>query len=121
MMILQLWLILAGFLGCSLSQAPGDGSSYCLLERMDGFPNPFLTVRPSYSKNVRPLMDSRNYMSLLLGESAVWQHADGDSNNMQGMATHVSTCKMHCDYANTINDAATVVSIEPDLFALHAL
>ena len=98
MTILRLWMILAGLLRCALSQAPGDGSSYCLLERMDGYPNSFLTMRPSYSENVRPLMDSRDYMSLLLGESAVWQHVDGDSNNMQGLATHVSICKMRYDH-----------------------
>lgn len=34
-------------------------------------------------------MDSRDYMSLLLGDDAVWSHVDADTNNPQGVATNV--------------------------------
>ena len=87
---MYLLLILATALGRSLSQAPGDGSSYCFQENIDSVSNPFFATRPVYAANVRPLMDSRDYMTLLIGEDAVWQHVDADSNNMQGVATHVS-------------------------------
>lgn len=88
--MMYLLLILASVLGYSLSQAPGDGSSYCFQESIDGVKNPFFATRPVYAENIRPLMDSRDYMSLLIGEDAVWQRVDADSNNMNGVATHVS-------------------------------
>ena len=86
---LLLLLSLASLLACAAAQAPGDGSAYCLTEYIDGLPNPFFTMRPVYGEDVWPLMDSRDYMSLLLGDDAVWQHVDADANNMQGVATNV--------------------------------
>ena len=59
------------------------------MEFIDGFPNPFYASRPPYEKNVWTLMDSRDYMSLLLGDDAVWSHVDADTNNPQGVATNV--------------------------------
>ena len=83
MAILHICLGLAGLLACVQTQAPGDGSVYCLNEQIDG------VARPVYGENVWPLMDSRHYTSLLLGEDAVWQQVDVDSNNMHGIATNV--------------------------------
>ena len=90
-MVLQILLSLAGVLAVAQAQAPGDGSMQCLQEYIDGHPNPFYSMRPVYGENVRPLMDSRHYMSLLLGDDAAWQQVDADSNNMQGLATNVSS------------------------------
>lgn len=89
MEILQLLLILGTFTTFISAQAPGDGSPMCLNEYVDGAPNPFFAMRPNYTANIWPLMDSSDYMNLLLGEHAVWQHVDADTNNMPGLATNV--------------------------------
>lgn len=89
MTVLQILLGLVGILACTWAQAPGDGYVYCLSEYLDGQPNPLFAMMPVYEENVRPLMDSRHYMSLLIGEDAVWKQVDADSNNMQGIATNV--------------------------------
>ena len=87
---LYLSLIFATFVAHCWAQAPGDGSSYCLQEIIDGVQNPFFFTKPPYEKGIWPLMDSRDYMSLLLGEESVWQHVDADTNNTAGVATNVS-------------------------------
>ena len=90
MALLQVSLILSSFLGCALAQAPHDGNYLCVDEVVDGGPNTFFSTRPSYPASVWPLMDSRDYMSLLLGDTAVWQHVDSDTNNQPALATNVS-------------------------------
>ena len=87
---LQFVICLAGLLASTRAQAPGDGSTYCLNEYIDGQSNPFFTMRPAYPEGVWPLMDSMHYTSLLLGEDAIWQRVDADSNNLHGVATNVS-------------------------------
>ena len=52
-------------------------------------PNPFFGLRFA---NVRPLMDSRDYLNLLQSPGAVWQHAkvDSDTSNSEASSTNVS-------------------------------
>ena len=83
--------LLASFLSCVCSQAPGDGDSLCVDQLVDNgtalVPNPFL--HPSYPVNVRPLMDSRDYLSLLDDPNPAWQQVDNDTSNSGGVPTHV--------------------------------
>ena len=72
------------------AQAPGDGDPICTNELLNGMPNPFFVLRPTYSPNERPLMDSRDYVSLLQGGNLPWQSVDNDDNNTAGLATAVS-------------------------------
>lgn len=92
MAILSLGLLLASLLCCSFSQAPGDGDPLCINEMIDGSPNTYLnySARPVYPATVWPLMDSRDYVNLLLGRDAVWQQVDQDTNNTPEIATNVS-------------------------------
>jgi len=77
---------------CVLSQAPGDGDSLCVNSTVDNgtaiVPNPFL--RPGYPANVRGLMDSREYLSLLDDPNPAWQQVDNDTSNSEMHSTHVS-------------------------------
>ena len=73
------------------AQAPGDGDPICTDEVVNGMPNPFFALRPTYNPNERPLMDSRDYVGLLQGgENLPWQTVDIDNNNTAGVATAVS-------------------------------
>ena len=73
------------------AQAPGDGDQICTDEVVNGMPNPFFALRPTYSPNERPLMDSRDYVGLLQGgDNLPWQTVDNDDNNTAGVATAVS-------------------------------
>ena len=73
------------------AQAPGDGDSICTDEFLDGMPNPFFALRPTYSPNERPLMDSRDYVGLLQGgDNIPWQSVDNDDNNTAEATTAVS-------------------------------
>ena len=89
-----MWLVLAlSFVSCVVSQAPGDGDSLCVDEFIDGQENPFFTFRPTYADNVRPLMDSRDYVFLLQGSQTAhipWQQVDNDNNNSNEIVTEVS-------------------------------
>ena len=91
MEVVYLLIILVTIFAHGWTQAPGDGSSYCLQETFDGVPNPFFIAKPPYEKNIWPLMDSRDYMSLLLGQESVWKQVDEDTNNTAGVATNVSS------------------------------
>ena len=83
-----LWLALVfSFVSCVLCQAPGDGDPLCVDEVIDGLENPFFPLRPTYANNVRPLMDSRDYVALLPGP---WQQVDNDNNNVDEIVTEVS-------------------------------
>ena len=66
--------LMASLVSCVFSQAPGDGDSLCVDQPVDNgtalVPNPFL--RPSYPANVRELMDSREYLSLLDNLNPAW-------------------------------------------------
>ena len=63
---MAVWLAFVfSFVYCVVSQAPGDGDSLCTDEFINGDKNPFYDSRPTYADNVRPLMDSRNYVVLL--------------------------------------------------------
>ena len=90
-MAFKLFLI-ASLVSCVFSQAPGEGDSLCVDPVVDNgtalVPNPFL--RPSYPANVRGLMDSREYLSLLDDPSPAWQQVDNDTNNSGVVTTHVS-------------------------------
>ena len=87
-MAFKLFLI-ASLVSCVFSQAPGDGDSLCVDPLVNGsIPNPFL--RPSYPANVRGLMDSREYLSLLDDPNPAWQQVDSDTSNSGMDSTHVS-------------------------------
>ena len=77
---------------CVFSQAPGDGDSLCVDPLVDNgtalVPNPFL--RPSYPANVRGLMDSKEYLTLLDDPNPPWQQVDNDTSNRAGESTNVS-------------------------------
>ena len=86
------FFLMASLVSCVFSQAPGDGDSLCVDLLVDNgtalVPNPFL--RPSYPANVRGLMDSREYLSLLDGSNPAWQQVDNDTSNSVTDNTHVS-------------------------------
>ena len=68
------------------SVAPGDGDLLC---------EPLGTAPiPAYSANMRVLMDSWNYVSVLPNTindaEAVWRQVDNDENNRGGLTTNVS-------------------------------
>ena len=90
-MAFKLFLI-ASLVSCVFSQAPGDGDSLCVDPVVGNgtafIPNPFL--RPSYPANVRGLMDSREYLSLLDDPNLAWQQVDSDTSNSGMDSTHVS-------------------------------
>ena len=81
-------LFFVSFVSRALSQAPGDGDSFCVDAVINGVPNVFFT-NITYPANERPLMDSRDYVALLDGDNPPWQQVDNDNNNMDGLATHV--------------------------------
>ena len=93
MYLVVLALVFLGAVTCVHSQAPGDGDSICTEETIQGITNPFLANRPEYSPNERPLMDSRDYISLLQGSGNAyvpWQSVDRDNNNSNEEVTRVS-------------------------------
>ena len=105
-MALRLAALVFSFVCCVVSQAPGDGDPLCVDEVIDGEENPFFALRPSYAHNVRPLMDSRDYIVLLTatgGEMAhiPWQQVDNDNNNTNEVVTEVS------DFMSIFNRAYT--------------
>ena len=58
-------------IGWSYSQAPGDFDEFCFTTL--GF------LHPTYFANMRPIMDSRDYINLLdQGTNPVWQQVDVD-------------------------------------------
>ena len=69
------------------SVAPGDEEQQlCGNLRLIG-----AAPTPSYSANIRVLMDSWNYLSLLPPRSrAVWDQVDNDENNPSNVTTNVS-------------------------------
>ena len=85
-----------------LPQAPGDGDPIYVDAIIDGVPNVFFT-NITYPANKRPLMDSRDYISLLDGPNPTWQQVDNDNNNDDEVATHVRVpaCSVHTFY-NTL-------------------
>ena len=93
---MAVWLAFVfSFVYCVVSQAPGDGDSLCTDEFVNGMENPFYDNRPTYADNVRPLMDSRNYVVLLEREGDEgahiprWQQVDNDNNNTDETVTEV--------------------------------
>lgn len=97
MAIFSIGLLLASFLICTISQAPGDGDPLCINETIDGSPNTYLnySARPVYPARVWPLMDSRDYVNLLLGKHPVWQQVDNDTNYSPEFGTNVSLLTMY--------------------------
>ena len=90
-----LWLLVLviNFVCRVVSQAPGDSDSLCVDEVINNGPNPFFNKRPTYADNVRPLMDSWDYVVLLTVGGAVhipWQQVDNDDNNTEEVVTKVS-------------------------------
>ena len=89
------WLVLVfSFVCCIVSPAPGDGDPLCVDEVIDGEENPFFVLRPTYADNVRPLMDSRDYVVLLTEDETAhvpWQQVDNDNNNTNSVITEVRT------------------------------
>ena len=84
------------FVSSVVSQAPGDGDSFCVDELVNGSRNPYFDLRPTYPANVRPLMDSRDYVGLLQGsDNLPWQQVDNDDNNTAQVATEVG---FSCEY-----------------------
>ena len=91
-------VLLISHAGCVQDQAPGDGVDICTEETIDGVTNPFFALRPMYSANERPLMDSRDYNRLLQesGDAYVpWQSLDRDNNNSIDVVTEVRTIFIH--------------------------
>ena len=80
------------FVSRALSQAPGDGDSLCVDATINGVPNPFFT-NITYPANERPLMDSRDYVTLLDAPNPPWQQVDNDNNNTDELVTHVRYCR----------------------------
>ena len=76
------------FVSRALSQAPGDGDSFCVDPILNGVPNVFFT-NITYPANERSLMDSRDYVALLGGPNPTWQQVNNDNNNTDFIATHV--------------------------------
>ena len=85
-------VIYVSFVSRVLSQAPGDGHSFCLDATINGEPSMFFK-NITYPANERPLMDSRNYVTLLEQDTGIysppWQQVDNDNNNDDEIATHV--------------------------------
>ena len=83
---------------CVVSQAPGDGDPLCTDEVIDGEANQYFSRRPTYGDNVRPLMDSRDYVVLLQGDEGAhipWQQVDNDNSNSDvGYTVSVFTRKI---------------------------
>ena len=68
------------------SVAPRDEELRCRELRAQG-----IALIPAYSDNMRVLMDSWNYLSLLPPRTgAVWDQVDNDMNNPVGTTTNVS-------------------------------
>ena len=80
------------------SVAPGDEDQlFCEILRSIG-----AAPTPSYSANIRVLMDSWNYQTLLPPRSrAMWDQVDNDENNPTNMTTNVS-----CMTSDMINRTA---------------
>ena len=76
------------FVSLVLSQAPGDGDSFCVDAVVNGVPNMFFT-NITYPANECPLMDSRDYVAVLVGPNSPWQQVDNDNSNNDEVATHV--------------------------------
>ena len=69
------------------SVAPGDEQVICNDLRSQG-----AAPIPAYSANMRVLMDSWNYQSLLSPRlGAVWDEVDNDTNNRVGEMTNIIT------------------------------
>ena len=89
----SLLVLVLRFACCIVSQAPGDGDPLCVDEAINGEENPFFALRPTYADNVRPLMDSRDYVVLLTEDETAhipWQQVDNDNNNTDRVVTEVS-------------------------------
>ena len=84
------------------SVAPGDEKQqFCENLRSVG-----AAPTPSYSANMRVLMDSWNYQILLPPRSgAVWDQMDNDENNSNDITTNVS-----CTTSDTIDRTALIAS-----------
>ena len=81
-------VLFVSFVTRVLSQAPGDGDSFCVDAVINGVPNVFFT-NVTYPANERPLMDSRDYVGLLYGPNPPWQEVDNDNNNDHEIVSHV--------------------------------
>ena len=90
-------LVIASTLSSVFAQAPGDSSSLCVDKFYNNgtalIPNPFFSLHPVYPSNVRPLMDSSDYVNLLDTPNPVWQQVDNDINNDIETITMVSSGK----------------------------
>ena len=99
-------LLVASTLTCVFAQAPGDSASLCVDESYNNgtalVPNPFFGLHPVYPSNVRPLMDSRDYVQLLDTPNAVWQQVDNDTNNAADTITNVSSGSCKCEARSRI-------------------
>ena len=76
------------FVNYVVSQAPGDGDSFCVDATINGVPNSFFT-NITYPANERPLMDSRDYVGLLDRDDPTWQQVNNDNNNTGEYVTTV--------------------------------
>ena len=86
------FLVLLGLVRLIVTQAPGDGDELCLSVLFEGQLNPFFNNH-TYAANARPLMDSKDYIGLLQGQTLEvlpWQSVDIDNNNDPEFVTAVS-------------------------------
>ena len=122
---MAVWLAFVfSFVYCVVSQAPGDGDSLCTDEFINGMPNPFVDNRPTYADNVRPLMDSRDYVILLEGEGDEgaahvprWQQVDNDNNNTDETVTEVRNLRttyihVHVPMCTLLHDVYILFPVE---------
>ena len=91
---LLLIIPLALVIGWSYSQAPGDGDDFCFTT--------LGSLHPTYFANMRPIMDSRDYINLLEpGSNPVWQQVDVDMIGTGGpiftSVSHLFT-KFRCSF-----------------------
>ena len=81
------FLVLLVLVRLIVAQAPGDGDELCLSELFEG------QLNSTYAANARPLMDSKDYIGLLQGQTLEvlpWQSVDIDNNNDPEFVTAVS-------------------------------
>ena len=89
MLLLRVLLFVCVILVIELAAAgvaPGNEEPLCQQLRTEG-----VAPIPGYAPNMRPLMDSWNYLNLFPPRTgAVWDQVDNDTSNQNEVTTNVS-------------------------------